>query len=100
MQEQSYRNHIRFYPPHHFVFYPLLLILLGTSIFFAWYNEPLRFIWIAFAVILLLLGWLSFMMRQHYALHIQNRIVRLEMRFRYFALTGWNCWKTVFLSDR
>ena len=27
-------------------------------------------------------------MRQHYALMNQNRIVRLEMRFRYYVLTG------------
>ena len=35
-----------------------------------------------------ILGWLSFMMRQHYALTNQNRIIRLEMRLRYFQLTG------------
>ena len=27
------------------------------------------------------------MLRQHYALNNQNRIVRLEMRFRYYTLT-------------
>jgi hypothetical protein len=35
-----------------------------------------------------LIGWLSFMTRQHYALTVQNRVVRLEMRLRYFELTG------------
>ena len=28
------------------------------------------------------------MMRQHYALKIQDRMVRMEMRLRYFRLTG------------
>ena len=28
------------------------------------------------------------MLRQHYALTLQDRIVRLELRYRYFALTG------------
>jgi hypothetical protein len=28
------------------------------------------------------------MMRQHYALVCQNRIVRLEMRLRYYQITG------------
>ncbi len=28
------------------------------------------------------------MLRQHYALILQNRIVRLEIRYRYFTLTG------------
>ena len=36
----------------------------------------------------MLLGWLSFMMRQHYSLTIQNRLIRMEMRFRYHVLTG------------
>nr|WP_255416485.1 MULTISPECIES: DUF6526 family protein [unclassified Flavobacterium] len=28
------------------------------------------------------------MLRQHYALILQNRIVYLELRYRYFSLTG------------
>lgn len=28
------------------------------------------------------------MLRQHYALILQNRIVRLELRYRYFTLTS------------
>ena len=88
MQEQSYKNHIRFYPAHHFIFYPLLILLFAICLFFACQYKEQRLIWAFFAIAMLLLGWLSFMMRQHYALNNQNRIVRLEMRFRYFALTG------------
>jgi hypothetical protein len=40
-----------------------------------------------FAAVVGLIGWVAFMMRQHYALTAQNRIVRLEMRFRYYRLT-------------
>ena len=40
------------------------------------------------AAVIVLIIWLSFMMRQHYALTLQNRIVRIEMRQRYFELTG------------
>jgi hypothetical protein len=40
------------------------------------------------AGIIFLVTWLSFMMRQHYALIPQNRIIRLEMRLRYFQLYG------------
>ena len=32
--------------------------------------------------------FLAFMLRQHYALGNQNRIIRLEMRLRYFLLTS------------
>lgn len=44
--------------------------------------------WICIAVIAFLIGYLAFMLRQHYALSNQNRIVRLEMRLRYFQLSG------------
>lgn len=88
MKNQSYKNHIRFYPPHHFVFYPLLIVLLGFALYFAFTDEALRRVWVFIAILLCLTGWLSFMLRQHYALNNQNRLVRLEMRFRYYVLTG------------
>lgn len=86
MQEQNYKNHIRFYPPHHFVFYPVIFALIGFSLFH--YKTEGKFEYVFIAVIFFMIGWLSFMMRQHYALGNQNRIVRLEMRLRYFQLTG------------
>ena len=88
MEPQNYKNHVRFYPPHHFVFYPMLLVLLAVAIYFSYRHQETRMIWVFIAIVLLMMGWLSFMMRQHYALNNQNRIVRLEMRYRYFALTG------------
>jgi len=45
-------------------------------------------IWMFIAFSFFMIGWLSFMLRQHYALNNQNRIVRLEMRFRYYVLTN------------
>lgn len=88
MPQQSYKNHVRFYPPHHFVFYPVLLILLSATIYMAATDEHLRSVWIVISLIIAIIGWLSFMLRQHYALTLQNRLVRLELRYRYFALTG------------
>lgn len=88
MEQQQYKNHIRFYTPHHFVFYPLLLVCLGISIWLAFSRPGQGMEWLFISLLLLLTGWLSFMMRQHYALNNQNRIVRLEMRFRYYVLTG------------
>lgn len=44
--------------------------------------------WVFISAILLLIGWLSFMLRQHYAMTLQNRVVLLEMRYRYLAITG------------
>jgi hypothetical protein len=44
-------------------------------------------LWAAITGLLLLIGWLSFMLRQHYAITSQDRIIRLELRLRYYILT-------------
>ena len=88
MPKQSFTNHIRYYTPHHFVFYPLLLIAISVSVYAFNHHPDQREIWEAIIAIFFLIGWSSFMMRQHYALINQNRIVRLELRFRYYVITG------------
>lgn len=84
---QSYQNHIRFYAPHHFVFYPVALVLLVAALYFS-VTRPQTTVWIFISAILILVIWLSYMLRQHYALTLQNRVVRLELHYRYFTLTG------------
>ncbi|CAC9973216.1 hypothetical protein DBB36_12640 [Flavobacterium sp. WLB] len=87
MKIQTYYNHIRFYTPHHFVYYPVLTVFLVFSIYFAsTTNDTL--IWSFISVVFVFLFFLAYMLRQHYALILQNRIVRLELRYRYFTLTG------------
>ena len=88
MASQNFKNHTRYYTVHHFVFYPLLLIALFASVIAYNHHPDQRELWIAIVSIFIFIGWSSFMMRQHYALGNQDRIVRLELRFRYFALTG------------
>jgi len=87
MSEQNLNNHKQYYYPHHFVFYPVLLGLIIFSFCYSSSHPAKTFECYAFALILFLIGWLSFMMRQHYALGNQNRIIRLELRLRYFQLT-------------
>lgn len=87
MKIQTYQNHIRFYPPHHFVYYPILIAFLSASIYFAFTTQD-QLIWAFISVAFIFLFFLAFMLRQHYALTLQNRIVRLELRYRYFTLTG------------
>lgn len=87
MAEQSYKNHIRFYAPHHFVFYPVMLVLIIASAYFAWADDD-YVIWSFIAAAFVAITMLSFMLRQHYALTLQNRIVLLELRYRFFATTG------------
>lgn len=83
---QNYNNHIRWYVPHHFVFYPVMLVLIAASLWFAFYFNLL--IGLLIAIAFLTIAILSFMLRQHYALTLQNRIVLLELRYRFFATTG------------
>ncbi|WP_432671499.1 DUF6526 family protein [Flavobacterium sp. SM2513] len=85
---QNNKNHVRFYPPHHFVFYPIVLLLLTSSVYYAVTDENNQKIWLFISAIILIIGWLAFMLRQHYALVLQNRIVRQELRYRYFVITG------------
>lgn len=88
MSKQDFSNHVRYYTPHHFVFYPLSFALLGSAIYYANKLPEKKIEFYFLAAVIVLIIWLSFMMRQHYALTLQNRIVRIEMRQRYFELTG------------
>ncbi|MCH5597272.1 DUF6526 family protein [Niabella ginsengisoli] len=86
MQVQNNKNHVRYYAPHHFVFYPLTAVLTFIAGYKAAKDEGT--IWFFITVLLIVIIWLAFMMRQHYALTLQNRLVRLEMRHKYSMLTG------------
>ena len=88
MAEQNYKNHIRFYTPHHFVFYPVMLVFIIVSIYFAFCDTHNMLIWLFMSAAFLAITIVSFMMRQHYALTLQNRIVLLELRYRFFVTTG------------
>ena len=82
--EQNYKNHVRYYFPHHVLFYGSWLLLTAGT--FSIINRHQR-IFVLILGAMILIGWLAFMLRQHYALGNQNRIVRLEMRLRYYILT-------------
>lgn len=86
MEKQSFKNHVRYYWPHHFVYYPIIMTFLAFSVYFIFTTED-QLIWTFISAIFVVLFCLAFMVRQHYALTLQNRIVRLELRYRYFALT-------------
>lgn len=87
MKTQSYKNHIRYYTPHHFVFYPILMAFLSFSIYYSC-TKPEIALWFYISVLFVFMFCLSFMLRQHYALILQNRIVKLEFKYNYFTLTG------------
>lgn len=85
---QDYSNHVRWYPPHHFVFYPVMMAMFTVAVYNIFEREGDTLVWIFFAAIIAVITWVAFMLRQHYALTLQNRLVLTELRYRYFVLTG------------
>lgn len=92
MSNQNLKNYRKFYPLHHFVFYLISIVLLVISLFQVFinidHNSSFVGIWSAISAVVILMIILSFMLRQHYALGLQDRIIINEFKFRYFALTG------------
>ena len=89
MKPQSYHNHTMWYIPHHFIFYPVNLVLMGGCLYhFFILEDTTRWIWLFLAVVFFMVMWLSFMLRQHYTLTLQNRLIVEEVNFRYFSLSG------------
>ncbi|MGO4708128.1 DUF6526 family protein [Chryseobacterium sp. 2TAF14] len=86
METQNYHNHRKFYTPHHFVYLPLLLILEIFGIYKIFKDPDYQLVWILFSVVIFLILYLAIMVRQHYALGLQNRLVRLEFKQRYFEI--------------
>ncbi|WP_407406006.1 DUF6526 family protein [Chryseobacterium sp.] len=86
MQTQNYKNHRKFYAPHHFVYLPLLILLGIFGIYNYFSDEKHQLFWALFSLVIFLLFFLAIMVRQHYALGLQDRMVMLEFRQRYFEL--------------
>lgn len=92
MSAQPTRNTPMLYPWHHFVLVPAALVLALYSIrryaAVAGDDSEISRLW--FTVMLLAVVGLGalVMMRQHYALTLQDRLIRVEMRQRYFEITG------------
>ncbi|MFC4874992.1 DUF6526 family protein [Negadavirga shengliensis] len=87
---QNYKNHRRYYPFHHYVITPLTFFFLSWSFWNvseALDNEQDIALSIYFLTGAMILFFLPIIARI-YALKNQNRTIRLEMRLRYFQLTG------------
>ena len=78
-KEQSLKNHSRLVPPFHFFVLPLFLVNLISSLIHLRHG-------ITFASIMSVLMALAFivlaLMARTFALTVQNRVIRLEMRLR------------------
>ncbi len=81
MTEQNFANHGKFVRPYHFFVIPVLVVNFGWSIY-RWKAAGFSvegFISIVVALALLL-GFLTVRLM---ALHVQDRVIRLEERLRY-----------------
>ena len=86
------KNPPMFYPWHHFVLLPLALLMAGYTIFrytkVAGDDDQVARLWFSVAILAIIgLGTLL-LLRQHYALQLQDRLIRLEVRQRYFEVSG------------
>ncbi|MDN3655481.1 DUF6526 family protein [Ferruginibacter paludis] len=86
--KQQYSNHKKYYIPHHFIFLPMMLAFIILGICQSFKDAVHQLEWTLFSILSFCIFYLAIMLRQHYALGNQNRIVRLEFRLRYLELFG------------
>ena len=86
--KQTYKNYRKYYIPHHFIFLPAMATFSIAGFWNAYHAKTDQLVWLLFAIISTAVLYLAIMLRQHYALGNQDRIVRLEFRLRYFELFG------------
>ena len=86
--KQNYKNYKKYYIPHHFIFLPLMTGLTIVGFREAFAADAEKPLWLLFGILSFCILYLAIMLRQHYALGNQDRIVRLEFRLRYFELYG------------
>ncbi|RAK64015.1 DUF6526 family protein [Hymenobacter edaphi] len=82
----------KYHAPHHFVAVPAALIMALYTGRRYWAvagngSDDSR-VWFCLLALSVLLLISLVMLRQHYALTLQDRLARLEVRQRYFELTG------------
>lgn len=86
------KNSVRYYPLHHYILLPLTLLMVIYTIRryvgVAGDDSEISRLWFSLAVVTLLFFVTLVMLRQHYALTLQDRIARLEVRQRYFEVSG------------
>ncbi len=86
------KNPPKFFIPHHFVLMPAALVVAGYAVLryskVAGDDDQTARLWFSVAALALIGLGVLVMLRQHYALKLQDRICRLEVRQRYFEVSG------------
>jgi Family of unknown function (DUF6526) len=76
---QTYSNHTRFFPPFHFIAFPILTLNLLNELRHVWQTPTRSTAFTALVAFGLVLGLLSARLM---ALKVQDRVIRLELQLR------------------
>lgn len=85
MKEQNFNNHIKKHPLFHFFLVPVTLLLVLIALINALFAFSLSNLLILTTTAIL---HITVFITRYYAKKNQDRIIRAEMRLRYFILTG------------
>jgi hypothetical protein len=85
METQSFSNHVRVHPVYHYVAVPvsLALVLMALLNLILYFSLSASILFISMIVL-----HLAIFLARDYAKKNQDRIIRTELRQRYFQLTG------------
>ena len=83
---QNYKNHARFHPPFHFFLLPVLLINLIVAIVVLIRRWPHHSLMHAWLIVMALAFFVLAGLARANALHVQDRVIRLEESLRYQRL--------------
>lgn len=76
---QNYENHAKFVPVYHFVAFPLIVVNAGWRIYRAVIDPSADAVIAALTAVALII---VFFFARIFALRVQDRVIRLEMRMR------------------
>jgi len=76
---QTYENHTRIVPVYHLVAFPILVVNLAWSVYQLWRDPSVATIISTLVAVALLI---LFFCARTFALTVQDRVIRLEMRLR------------------
>jgi hypothetical protein len=85
MNSQSFANHVRVHPLYHYLTIPISLALVPLALINVWLHPNLESVIILLSMIVL---HIAIFLTRDYAKRNQDRIIRSELRLRYFQLTG------------
>ncbi|UOG75344.1 DUF6526 family protein [Hymenobacter tibetensis] len=92
MAAEPTKNKPMLYPWHHFVLLPALLVVtiyaIRRYVAVAGDDSEDSRLWFTLMALAVVSFGVLLLLRQHYALTLQDRIIRLEVRQQYFEATG------------